>query len=72
MGRAGEVLIVRSVVLQASWRETQVGYYVSLGLMGSFESWKVWFGMSEPLLVVGPASAKFGPRPATLGLVGHG
>ena len=67
MGRAGEVLSERSVFLQASWRETQVGQYVSLGLLGFF-----WFGMSEPLLVVGPASATFGPRPATVGLVGRG
>ena len=33
MGRAGEVLSVRSDFLQASWRETQVGHYVSLGLL---------------------------------------
>ena len=71
MGRAGEVLSVRSVFLQASWRETQVGHYVSLGLLGSL-SREVWLGMSESLLVVGPASATFGPRPATVGLVGRG
>ena len=47
--------------------KTQVGHYVSLGLLGSS-----WFGISEPLLVVGPASATFGPRPATMGLVGRG
>ena len=53
---------------KASWRETQVGHYmyVSLGLLGSF-----WFDMSKPLLVVGPASATFCPRPATVGLVGR-